>query len=35
MSKIIGNNLPNIPWQEKEAGYRLPVWRYKENPIIY
>ncbi len=34
MSKIIGNNLPNIPWQEKEAGYRMPVWRYKENPII-
>ena len=34
MSKIIGNNLPNIPWQEKEAGSRMPVWRYKENPII-
>ena len=34
MSKIIGNNLPNIPWQEKAEGYRMPVWRYTENPII-
>lgn len=34
MSKIIGKALPNIPWQEKEAGERMPVWRYKHNPII-
>lgn len=34
MSKIIGSSLPNIPWQEKPAGYEMPVWRYNENPII-
>ena len=34
MSKIIGNNLPNIPWQEKPANYNKPVWRYDQNPII-
>ena len=34
MSKIIGNELPNIPWQEKPEGYVQPVWRYTENPII-
>lgn len=34
MAKIIGEALPGIPWQEKPAGYRLPVWRYSRNPII-
>lgn len=34
MSKIIGNPLPNIPWQEKPEGLRGPVWRYNQNPII-
>ncbi len=34
MTKIIGNALPNIPWQEKPAGYEMPVWRYTQNPII-
>jgi len=34
MSRIIGNDLPNIPWQDKPEGYRLPVWRYQNNPII-
>lgn len=35
MSKIIdGQNLPNIPWQEKPAGWTLPIWRYSENPVI-
>lgn len=34
MSKIIGNNLPNIPWQEEPAGNKMPVWRYDGNPII-
>ncbi len=34
MSKIIGNSLPNIPWQDKPEGCREPVWRYSENPII-
>lgn len=32
--KIIGDNLPNMPWQDKPEGYELPVWRYSENPII-
>ena len=34
MSKIIGNNLPDMPWQEKPAGEHMPVWRYDQNPII-
>jgi beta-1,4-mannooligosaccharide/beta-1,4-mannosyl-N-acetylglucosamine phosphorylase len=33
-SRIIGSPLPNIPWQEKPKGWKLPVWRYEENPII-
>lgn len=34
MSKIIGNPLPNIPWQEKDSSETMPVWRYNGNPII-
>lgn len=34
MSRIIGKDLVNIPWQEKPEGYRMPVWRYDGNPII-
>lgn len=34
MSKIVGAALPHIPWQDKPAGARGPVWRYDENPII-
>lgn len=34
MAKIIGENIKNIPWQNKPEGYRYPVWRYTENPII-
>ena len=34
MTKIIGEQLPNIPWQEKPAGLNAPVWRYEQNPII-
>ena len=34
MAKIIGNAIPNIPWQDKPEGYRYPVWRYDANPII-
>jgi len=25
MSKIIGDNLPNIPWQEKPEGFNGPI----------
>lgn len=32
--KLIGNSLPDMPWQEKPAGCNTPVWRYSENPII-
>lgn len=32
--RIIGNALPDMPWQEKPEGYNMPVWRYSENPII-
>lgn len=32
--KIIGENLPNIPWQEKPEGCKSVVWRYSQNPII-
>lgn len=32
--KIIGDALPNIPWQNKPEGYSAPLWRYSENPII-
>ncbi len=34
MAKIIGEKIKNIPWQDKPKGYRYPVWRYTENPII-
>ena len=34
MSKVIGMNLPDMPWQERPEGYDLPVWRYSQNPII-
>jgi beta-1,4-mannooligosaccharide/beta-1,4-mannosyl-N-acetylglucosamine phosphorylase len=34
MSKIIGNALPNMPWQEKPSSCKEPVWRYSNNPII-
>lgn len=34
MSKIIGEALKNIPWQDKPEGLNAPVWRYSQNPII-
>ena len=34
MTKIIGQALPNIPWQEKPEGCADAVWRYSHNPII-
>lgn len=35
MSKIInGIDIPNMPWQDRPAGWTLPVWRYSENPVI-
>jgi len=32
--KMITENLPNIPWQEKPENSVGPLWRYSENPII-
>lgn len=34
MCKIIGKPLGNIPWQDRPADARGPVWRYSGNPII-
>ncbi|WP_019913476.1 glycoside hydrolase family 130 protein [Paenibacillus sp. HW567] len=34
MSTIIGENLSNIPWEEKPVATHAPVWRYSANPII-
>ena len=31
---IIGENLPNIPWQNRPADCNDIVWRYSNNPII-
>lgn len=32
--EIIGEALPNIPWEERPNGSSAPVWRYSGNPII-
>ncbi|WP_394526055.1 glycosylase [Lacrimispora sp. JR3] len=34
--KMIGPNVPNMPWQERGAETKgfMPVWRYSGNPII-
>ena len=34
MAKIIGKNLPNIPWEDRPAGCNETVWRYSGNPLI-
>ena len=31
---IIGDALPNIPWEDRPAGSDAVVWRYSQNPII-
>ncbi len=31
---IIGDSLPNIPWEAKPADYGDVVWRYSGNPVI-
>ena len=31
---IVGNPLPNIPWQDKPKGDSSVVWRYDQNPVI-
>ena len=32
--KIMGEALPDMPWEERPAGYRHIMWRYSANPII-
>jgi len=32
--RIIGQAVPNIPWEDKPAGYNKVMWRYSQNPII-
>lgn len=32
--KLIGEPLPNIPWQNKPEDCCTPMWRHSENPII-
>jgi beta-1,4-mannooligosaccharide/beta-1,4-mannosyl-N-acetylglucosamine phosphorylase len=32
--KFVAESLPNIPWQDRPAGYPHAVWRYDRNPII-
>jgi beta-1,4-mannooligosaccharide/beta-1,4-mannosyl-N-acetylglucosamine phosphorylase len=32
--KIIGQALPNIPWEDKPADCTEVIWRYSDNPII-
>ena len=34
MSKIIGTELKNIPWQDKPEGCHDVIWRFSENPVI-
>lgn len=31
---IIGADLPNIPWQDRQANDKNVMWRYDQNPII-
>jgi beta-1,4-mannooligosaccharide/beta-1,4-mannosyl-N-acetylglucosamine phosphorylase len=33
-TRIIGENLANMPWEEKPEGAVGPVWRHSENPIV-
>jgi len=32
--RVIGADLPNVPWEERPAGSSAVVWRYSRNPII-
>jgi len=32
--KIIGNALPNIPWEARPENSQAPLWRYSANPVI-
>lgn len=32
--KIMGDSLPNMPWEERPAGYKHILWRCSANPVI-
>lgn len=32
--KFVGQNIKNMPWEEKPLGCKGPLWRYSNNPII-
>lgn len=32
--KIVGQALPNMPWEDRPEGCKDVVWRYSANPII-
>ena len=32
--KIAGDNLPDMPWEDRPAGSKEVLWRYTQNPII-
>ena len=33
--KIIGAEVPNVPWQERpKSQSAMPLWRYRDNPVI-
>jgi beta-1,4-mannooligosaccharide/beta-1,4-mannosyl-N-acetylglucosamine phosphorylase len=32
--QIIGQSIPNLPWEDRQPGVPGPVWRYSQNPII-
>lgn len=34
MAKIIGEPIPNLPWEERQKDGPLPFWKYSKNPII-
>src|SRR5258706_514854 len=33
-SLLMGDPLPNLPWEDRPANSSDPVWRYSQNPII-
>ena len=32
--KFTGQEIPNMPWEERPEGDSSPVWRYSRNPVI-
>lgn len=32
--KVVGQNIPNMPWEERPENASGPIWRYSKNPII-